>query len=103
MPFEELEVYLTRDGLGRAAIVRGNDGFLRIYMHWKWPESVLKMHRFDLSGYSPSWFDDNTPPAVLYGSGDEDKGPEPGLYGTLDDARRQVRSFTQFADSILSG
>ena len=34
MAIDEVEVYVTPDGLGRAAIVRRSDGFLCIYLHW---------------------------------------------------------------------
>jgi hypothetical protein len=96
MTIDELEVYLTPDGLGRAAIVRRSDGLLCIYVHWKWSEAVLKTHNLDAGG-RVTWINDNTPPAVLY----EDREPESGLYGELDDARRQVRSLPGFSDAVL--
>jgi hypothetical protein len=33
MPVDELEVYVTRNGVGRAAIVRRSDGLFCIYRH----------------------------------------------------------------------
>src|ERR1700733_497769 len=95
MAIDELEVYLTPDGLGRAAIVRRSDGLLCIYLHWKWSEAVLKTHDLDARGRT-SWFNDSTPPAVLY----QDRDPEPGLYRALEDARRQVRSLRGFSDAV---
>ena len=96
MAIDELEIYLTPDGLGRAAIVRRGDGLLCIYLHWNWPEAILKKLNLDARGRT-SWFNDDTPLELLY----KDVDPEPGLYGTLDDARRQVRSLRGFLDPIL--
>jgi hypothetical protein len=91
---DELEVYITPDGLGRAAIVRRDDGLLCIYVHWKWSESTLK--QLEVAGDSRlSWRDDRTPISMLY----EDREPEPSLYGTLDDARRELRGMPRFAEA----
>ena len=46
---------------------------------------------------SPSWDDDRTPLALLY----EDKQPLIGIYETIDDARRELRSLEGFADASL--
>jgi hypothetical protein len=97
MNVDELEVYLTADGLGRAAIVRRSDGFLCIYVHWKLSQAVIKAQNIDARGSSTSWFNDSTPLALLY----EDIDPEPGLYGMLDDARRQIRGLRGFSDAVL--
>jgi hypothetical protein len=97
MTIDELEVYLTPDGLGRAAIVRRSDGLLCIYLHCKWPEAVVKAHNLDARGSSTSWSNDSTPLNLLY----EGINPEPGIYGTLDDARRQVRSLRGFSTAVL--
>jgi hypothetical protein len=96
MMIDELEVYLTPDGLGRAAIVRRSDRLLCIYVHWKWSEAVLKKLNLDARGRT-SWYNDSTPPDLLY----EDVKPEPGIFGTLDDARREVRSLRGFSDAVL--
>jgi hypothetical protein len=96
MAIEELEVYVTPNGLGRASIVRRNDGFLCIYLHWKWSEAFLKRHHLDAGGRT-SWLDDRTPLDLLY----QDREPESGLYGALDDARREVRSLPGFSDAAL--
>ena len=88
---DELEVYITPDGLGRAGIARRGDGLLCIYTHWKWREFT-----------PPSWLDDDTPLSVLTEDiGYGEQSPESGLYGTLDDARRNLRSMRGFADAIL--
>jgi len=100
MAIDEVEVYVTPDGLGRAAIVRRSDGFLCIYLHWKWSEESVKALNLD-SGGAPtsrfSWFSDETPVSLLY----EDKDPERGVYGTLDDARREMRSLRGFSEATL--
>jgi hypothetical protein len=47
---EQVEVYVTRDGLGRAAIVRRNDGWFSIYVHWLLSEAALKSGMFSSGG-----------------------------------------------------
>jgi len=103
MTVDELEVYITPDGLGRAAIVRRGDGLLCIYQHWKWSEATLAAAGITSEGGHKDWFSDNTPPNVLYGDEypEETARPEPGLYGTLDDARLQLRSLRGFSDAFL--
>lgn len=95
MDVDELEVYVTPSGLGRAAIVRRSDGLLCIYVHWLLAEE-LRGGSFAPGGIT-SWINDNTPLSFLY----RDKTPERGLYGTLDDARAEVRSLRGFSDAIL--
>lgn len=59
MIVDELEVYLTPSGLGRAAIVRRSDGLLCIFVHW------ILSEEFRAVGFAPggrtSWIDDRTP------------------------------------------
>jgi hypothetical protein len=96
MSIDELEVYITPDGLGRAAIVRRNDGLLCIYVHWIWPESVRAALR--ITGDGPTnWINDKTPLPTLY----KHISPEQGLYGTLDDARRAIKSLRGFSEAAL--
>ena|SRR5882757_10085146 len=100
MAIDEVEVYVTPDGLGRAAIVRRSDGFFCIYLHWKWSEATVKALNLETGGAPSSWFSwftDDTPTSLLY----DDKDPERGVYGTLDDARREMRSLRGFSDAIL--
>jgi hypothetical protein len=92
----EVEVYVTLNGRGRAAIVRRPDGFLCIYKWWKLTQDFLP-ERFVPSQY-PTWTDDPTPPAVLY---DEYTEPLIGIHGTVDDARRELRSLPGFEDAAL--
>jgi hypothetical protein len=94
MDIDELEVYLTPDGLGRAAIVRRNDGILCIYVHWILAESVRTALGITDIGRA-SWINDKTPVLTLY----EHTSPEHGLYGTLDDARRAMRSLEGFSEA----
>jgi len=95
MTIDEVEVYLTPDGLGRAAIVRRSDGLFSIYVHWL----LAKEYRRGIfaADKPASWIDDNTPISILY----EGVRPETGIFGTVDDARRQVRSLRGFSDAIL--
>jgi hypothetical protein len=96
MSIDELEIYITPDGLGRAAIVRRNDGLLCIYIHWILAESV-KVALGITEGGRTSWIGDKTPLLTLY----EHASPEHGLYGTLDDARRAIRSLKGFSEADL--
>jgi hypothetical protein len=95
MAVDEVEVYLTPDGLGRAAIVRRSDGFFFIYVHWLLaPEYRTGVF---LAGGPTSWIDVNTPVDDLY----RGMRPESGILGTLDDARRELRSIRGFSDALL--
>ena len=96
MNTQELEVYITPDGLGRAAIVRRPDGLLCIYVHWIWSDGAMESTGLQRQGPS-SWHNDKSTPSELYA----DVRPEPGLYGTLDDARRQIRSLNGFSEALL--
>jgi hypothetical protein len=95
MEIDEVEVYITRDGLSRAAIVRRSDGLFWVYMHVALPPNYLP-EVFAPSAWR-SWFADTAPLAVLY----EDKEPDSGIFGTVDDARRHVRSLRGFSDAVL--
>jgi hypothetical protein len=83
----ELEVYVTSDGLGRAAIVQLNNELLAIVLHWI-PSPALVTAGVIQRGGRTSWFSDNTPLIDLY----EDREPEPGTYITVDDARGKIRA-----------
>jgi hypothetical protein len=99
MMIDEVEVYVTPDGLGRAGIVRRLDGLFCIYVKWKWPDDGYIAYP---DGWR-NWFDDHTPPSVLYFGQhhqDYDQDPEPSIYGTLDDARRELRALRGFADAV---
>jgi hypothetical protein len=76
---EELEVYVTPAGRGRAAIVRRSDGQYCVCLRWR------------ISG---SWMDDDPNP-------DEGVRPEEGLHATIEDARTHVRNLRGFSDAIL--
>jgi hypothetical protein len=76
---EELEVYVTPGGRGRAAIVRRSDGQYCICLRWR---------------VSGSWLDDDPNP-------DEGVRPEEGMHATIGDARNQVRKLRGFSDAIL--
>jgi hypothetical protein len=82
MTMDEVEVYVTPDGVYRAAIVRRSDGFFCIY-------------RWCLGrGYVEGSLSESD----LYG---QYKEPLIGIYGTVDDARRELRSLDGFADASL--
>jgi hypothetical protein len=101
---DEQEVHITVDGLGRAAIVRRSDGLFCIYVHWIWSEETRKAFRAEPGGRT-TWIGDDTPLEILYGATDHGGGhqklnPEPGLYGTLDDARHALKSLPGFSETI---
>jgi hypothetical protein len=95
MHIDEIEVYVTSDGLGRAAIVRRTDGLYCIYMHWRFPPEYIRV-RTD-SHASTSWMDDATPLSELY----RDQEPTRSIFGTVEDARRNIRSLPEFAEAVL--
>jgi len=95
MAIDEVEVYVTPNGFGRASIVRRREGFFCIYTHIKLPPGYLPEH-FDTTS-TKTWLDDDTPLSDLY----RDKEPASGIFGTVDDARRHIRSLPQFADAQL--
>ena len=88
MPVDELEVYVTPNGLGRAAIVRRSDGFFCIYRHIR---------------ESGNWIDDDNAVQLRYDDPDPEQVAEPlvGIYGTVADARRELRGMPGFSDAVL--
>jgi hypothetical protein len=68
----EIEVYVTPDGYGRAAIVRRADGLFCKYRDWKWRERTGRALGSE-GPYVESWFEEETPLAVLYGDPDRDE------------------------------
>ena len=95
MSIDEIEVYVTLDGWGRAAIVRRPDGLYCIYTHWKFPPGYIKV-RAD-PRVSQSWMDDATPSSELY----RDKEPVRSIFGNIEDARRYIRSLPEFEEAVL--
>ena len=95
---DEVEVWVTQDGLGRAAVARRPDGLFCIYVHWKFAPEVIAVSNLRVPrGYATNWLDDHTPIAKLY----EDIDPEAEIYGALEDARRAVRSLPGFTEASL--
>jgi hypothetical protein len=76
---DELEVYVTPAGRGRAAIVRRSDGQYCVCLRWR---------------VSGSWMEDDPDP-------DEGVLPEEGLHATIEDARTHLRNLRGFSDAIL--
>lgn len=87
MPVNEVEVYVTRNGHGRAAIVRRSDGFFCIYRHLR------------LSG---SWMEDDNPVLLCYDDPDPEQVAQPlvGIYGTVADARKELLLMPGFSDAL---
>jgi hypothetical protein len=86
---DEVEVHISVNGSVRAAIARRGDGLFCIYLHGKLSRAAMRTINAHLAaGYAESWDADTTPASLLY----EDCEPEPGIYGTLDDARQEVRN-----------
>jgi hypothetical protein len=87
MPVDEIEVYVSRDGLHRAAIVLRPDGLYCIYTHARW---------------QGSWLDDEDPRLLCYDDPDPAQIAEPriGIYGTVADARNEILHIAGFEDAI---
>ena len=86
---EEVEIYVTADGIYRAAIVRRDDSHFCIYRHERWDGG--------------SWLTDDDPVRLRYDDPDPEQSvrPESGVYGTVADARKEIRSFRGFSDAVL--
>ena len=74
-------------------------GLFCIYVKWKISPEVKGV----ITSGPHSWFEDHTPLLVFVtGNGQEpDQDPERGVYGTLEDARREMRALRGFPDAIL--
>ena len=83
-PAAEVEVYFSKDGFGRAAIVRRPDGLFCIYVRWLWPE------------FGMSWLTGECPDLKYDDDYEEAQRPQHGVYGKVDDARREVKSLQGF-------
>ena len=62
---DEVEVHYSRDGRGRASIVRRPDGLLCIYKHWK-ASAELYQRLTGTDATFSLWWDDKTPLEELY-------------------------------------
>jgi hypothetical protein len=92
---DEVEVYLTPDGYGRVSIVRRSDGLFCIYTHWIMP---LENRIGVFAAEAPrNWEEVYASVPDIY----NDVPPELGIYGTVDDARRELRSMREFSDATL--
>ncbi len=91
-PVDEVEVYVTSDSHGRAAIVRRDDGFF-IHISMALVARTLRSRKRNKLDRRL-----NTT-AALY---DVYKTPLIGVYGTVDDARRELRSLPGLADASLT-
>ena len=88
--------YVTSNGLGRAAIVRRPDALFCIYKWIKLPSGYMPEVFAETA--SAHWNDANSSLIDLYA----DKEPLTGVYGTIDDARREVRCLPGFDDASLA-
>ena len=99
MSIDEVEVYVSSDGLGRGAITRRPDGHFCIYVHWKLDAGAARSAGL-VPAPAPDWMSDSTPLSSLY----RDIEPVRGVYGTVDDARRELRALPGFREARpLSG
>jgi len=89
MPVDEVEVYVTRSGLGRAAIVRRSDGLFCVYQHAR---------------VSGNWMEDDNAVMLCYDDPDPEQIAQPlaGIYGAVADARKELRSLSGFSDALLA-
>ena len=92
MNIDEIEVYVTSDGLGRAAIVRETEGRYCIYVHWIWSPEAVAASGLKILGSRTDWFNDTTPLDQLY----EDRLPEVGPHWSIDEMRARLRNLPGF-------
>lgn len=90
----EQAVFVTPDGLGRASVIRRDDGLFQIYEHWIWSDETRRAFNVAPGGRT-SWFGDKTPTELLY----QEVEPQPGLFGSLADAIRHLQLRAQFTSS----
>ena len=96
MEVDEQRVLLSSDGFGRIAIVRGSDGFLWLYEHWRWDAET--QNAFNVSPVREvRWADEPYDRAALYA----EAKPLPGLFNDIDDAEREARSRHGFAEAVI--
>lgn len=88
---EEIEVVISNDGLGRAAIVQRGDGLIQVYLHWLWNDETRQ--RLNVSSSMPrSWHGFKYDPLTFYA----DAIPELSIYGNVEDARAAIASIAAF-------
>jgi hypothetical protein len=88
---EEVEIHITPNGLGRAAIVRTNMGFLCIYVRWYLAEERQVGYGIT-NPRKMNWLNYEGPISKLY----ENAKPSSGLYSNIDDVRREIRGLRGF-------
>jgi|SRR3569832_1672156 len=93
--FNECEVFVSKDGLNRAAIVLTKSGHYRFIFHHIWSEETKKKYNVSPSGRI-SWFGDVTPKEILYRYSRMDGS----LFNDVNDARRELLSTALFSDAV---
>lgn len=90
MVIREEKVLLSEDGLGRVAIVKRADGLFCLYSHWRWSVETQRAFRVE-PVRDIRWTTDYNP--ALYCDPDckREKLPEPGIFGTIEEAEREAR------------
>ena len=92
---KELEVYISTDDLGRAAIIQRSDRMLQIYVNWLWNEKSRLQLNVDPS-MPRGWAEYHGNSIDLY----ELTKPE-GLFDRIEDARLAVQSLPGFSGANL--
>ena len=89
MVIREEKFLLSEDRLGRVAIVKRADGLFCLYSHWRWSVEIQQAFRVE-PVRDIRWTTDYDP--ALYHDPDSqmDKVPEPGIYGTIEEAEREA-------------
>jgi len=92
----ERKILVSRDGLGRIAIVERSDGLFLLYERWLW--SCEQQKAWNVSPVLDRRWDDGSFDGVeLY---DERSQPMPGLFDCIERAEAEARSNSRFADAL---
>ena len=86
----EEKVLLSEDRLGRVAIVKRNDGHFCLYAHWRWSVEVQRAFRVQ-NAQDIRWTTDYDPALYYDSTHDIEVKPEPGIYGSMEEAEREAR------------
>jgi hypothetical protein len=91
---DERKVLITLNGLGRIAIVLRSDGMICLYEHWRWSLDMQRAMSLE-PDTERRWADADYDRIALY----EDVEPLHGLFASVEEAEREVRSKEAFREA----
>lgn len=95
MYIDEREVYISADGLGRAAIAVRPDGFYVVFVNWIWSSSTLESMNVKNSE-TDSWINFDVDAQKLYKYNE----PVSGILESISDARNFISSLDGFEGAV---